>query len=310
MIKETKPPFLCRDAFKLLPDGPNLLNNMYNPEKLANTTFLKFLDNNADEFLDVKKLIKFRLVVLQKQKNWNYVLWFDGRHFLEVDNNLPLICWILDDNGNLLEQKFDIRDLPKLHNQMYRHHQPEEPLWQLMGLSQEEPNPTNYEETVEFVKKHNKEDYVSIFFSYQPKTRNYGEKWVYLDTNHTKIELVSFTKKDYSIGFRKERVVLKSKKKKPEIKIEEIIQQLVPDVRQVNRTSAVSVRCSGLNLALNLGCVTIEELKKMSIRLASTAGSLWIEVDNENKARYITYSDYQKNHPTGNQKFGFMDQII
>jgi hypothetical protein len=40
--------------------------------------------------------------------------------------------------------------------------------------------------------------------------------------------------------------------------------------------------------------ITLEELKILSQKLSLTAASLWVEVDIDNKARYITYLDYQK----------------
>ena len=267
---------------------------MYNPEKIATKTFLKFLTSYAAELMDVKHLMKFQFMVIQKQKSRHNVLWFDGRYFIDTDKNLPLICWILDTNGNLLEQKNRLEELPKLDNRIYKNRLPEKPLWQLLNLPQEEPNPTTYEETVEFVYKHKKENFVSIFFCYQPRRGCYGEKWVLTESAHSKLEIDVFTKKDFSIGFRETKLPKKSKRKLPVKYDENLVPQPVPSVRQINRTAAVSVRCSGLNLALNLGCLTLEELKILSQKLSLTAASLWVEVDTENKARYITYLDYQK----------------
>ena len=71
------------------------------------------------------------------------------------------------------------------------------------------------------------------------------------------------------------------------------------DVFQTNRSSATSVRLSGLNLAFSLGVISRQEFGELSKRLGETSASLALHLDGGGHLRHIFYRD-------ASQSFGQM----
>ena len=112
---------------------------------------------------DLQPYMTCKLVVLQCMCRQHWMLLYDGRHFKNMSSNLPLVISLLDKNGMLFDKKADISICPKLDSNNYKCVLKEEPLWQLLGLKQPEPNPVNYEETMVFLKNHKKEFSVNLY---------------------------------------------------------------------------------------------------------------------------------------------------
>ena len=227
-------------------------------------------------------------MVIQKIKLNGYQLLYDGRHFLNVQQNWPLEAWILDNNGNLLRKTKKIQSLPKLSKKLlYRKHDEEIPLWQLLDLQQQECDPQNQKDAVKFLTKFKKEDCTQIHFLFSPPKKY--EVWHINYSSNDNVVIEAFTKSDYSIAFRKK--ISKAIKEEKCITQEKTVELTNIDKNQNNRSAAVNVKMSGLNQAYNLGCLTLDELKSLSKQLSSTAGSIWMELDNNHNARYVTYRD-------------------
>jgi hypothetical protein len=63
------------------------------------------------------------------------------------------------------------------------------------------------------------------------------------------------------------------------------------EMLQANRSSATSVRHSGLNLAFSLGVISLEEFHSLSFELGKTAASLALHLDEQSHLRHIFYRD-------------------
>jgi hypothetical protein len=63
---------------------------------------------------------------------------------------------------------------------------------------------------------------------------------------------------------------------------------------KANRSSAISVKLNGLNLAYNLGCCLLEELREWSIKISQCIITLWMEYDDSFQPRFITL--YSRQH--------------
>ena len=287
-LKETIKFFFFHDALLLLPQSKKLISNFKNMDISLNYEFIKVLKTYPNELSTLQPIAKVKLLVIQKIKSNGYQLLYDGRHFLNVQQNWPLEAWILDNNGNLLRKTKKIQSLPKLSKKLlYRKHDEEIPLWQLLDLQHQECDPQNQKDTVNFLTKFKKEDCTQIHFLFSPPKKY--EVWHINYSTNNNVVIEAFTKSDYSIAFRKKiSKVIKEDKCTTEEKTAELTNI---DKNQSNRSAAVSVKMSGLNQAYNLGCLTLDELKSLSKQLSSTAGSIWMELDNKHNARYVTYRD-------------------
>jgi hypothetical protein len=65
----------------------------------------------------------------------------------------------------------------------------------------------------------------------------------------------------------------------------------VAEMFQTNRSSATSVRQSGLNLAFSLGVISHQELCSLSSQLGKTAANLALHLDERGHLRHIFYRD-------------------
>jgi hypothetical protein len=103
-----------------------------------------------------------------------------------------------------------------------------------------------------------------------------------------------FTKPDYSLGFRAppgyKKATRSTTVKEPvvarcEVQVSE---------KQANRSSAVSVKLGGLNLAYALGVVSEQQLMYLSAELGKCCAAFWMEYDEIKNVRYITCSAADK----------------
>ena len=66
------------------------------------------------------------------------------------------------------------------------------------------------------------------------------------------------------------------------------------DARQANRASAVTAGHTGLNLAYDLGLLTLQELASISRHLGETHASMYVFLDEKHHLRHATYYDKDK----------------
>jgi hypothetical protein len=288
MKEEPTSPFLCLDAIKCLPNGTNLLSKISRAEEVKHLKFTEFLKKEAYCLEELQPYMTCQFMVIQCMQRKHWMLLYDGRHYKNNNSDLQLVVWLLDKNGMLFDIKSDILSCPKLDSNNYQSALKEKNLWQLLGLHQPEPNPVNYEETMAFLRRHNKECSINLYVLFYPGKKSDGHFWTYNELVNKTIHV--FTKPDYSLGFRAPPPY-----KKKSIKINTIreIKEPCPvpiNEKQNNRSSAVSNKLSGLNLAFALGCVSKLQLKYLSAELGKCCASLWMEYDNLKSVRYISCS--------------------
>jgi len=282
-------PFLYLDAIKHLPHGLNILKHVKDKERLEQLSFLSVLKDEPCQLVDLQHYMSCRLLVIQQMKGRHWVLRFDGRFLKNVDHSLPLQIWLFDMHGNLIDKRNSIESCPMLRVHNNKSNSKQKPLWQLLGLHKSVEDPTNYEEAITFLTKEEKLDEVSLFLCYSSGHRAHGQFWNLRSVDGITIDV--FTTKNYSLGFRchsfshvKERKTL----------ISEHVVSTAPNESQANRSSAVSVKLTGLNLAYSLGFLSITELQSLSKELGKCTVSIWMEYDDKLMARYVTVNAFGK----------------
>jgi len=208
----------------------------------------------------------------------------------------------------------NIKDLPRLNSfqelNLKCSPDPEEELWKLLQLEREEPNPKDQTEAVGLLKKHHLENVTNIFYCPKRYPKPDLHIWHHSASQpDVKFDLEAFTKSDYSIGYRSSRLQRdhakfdEKQRKKHETREEEKKARdseiEPPNQFRNNRSAAVTSKLSGLNKARQLGCVTAEEMETMAGELSLSCCSLWLELDDENSARYATV------YEPGQALFGF-----
>jgi len=282
-----------------LPNGTTIWNQLLDITDLdENTTLLTWLKTSADYFFCIEKHMKCDLIILKKTKLFQHTLLYDNR-FLESHqpNSFLLQCFILDNEGCLLEKKTDVDFLPKLHCK-----QKEKSLLQLLNLNEPEPHFNTCQDALHFLKLHNVKSHVFYTIRHS-KTVYFEEEWTQKHLNYQnfeRIEIEAFTTSNYTLGFQK-RIIkpMLSFQEMKKIELQKKAQQTKTDEEEINpfqqnNSIAVNVKLTGLNQAFNLGCITLTEFKNLSARLSNTSMCLWIELDEKNNARYVTYKDWQK----------------
>ena len=270
-----------------LPNGKKIIEEL--DLKLEwDTLFVEFLKKQTQELYHLEKYMECDFVVVQKTKDYNTLL-FDNR-FLSTKRkkqSAQFLGMIFDKEGCLIDIKNDVSLMPKLLRQNFQRHLPEEPLFQLVNLPEKEKNPKTFEETMLFLKKHKLEKEFYVFY----QARHFQDCWTNLNMQVPQIE--AFTKKDYTLGFRKMKPEKPKQIKKQ--KEEELVKPTASaDKFQLNYSAAVKVQLNGLNQAHSLGCISTEEFQNLSKKLSGSAASMWIECDDENNARYVTFMSGKK----------------
>lgn len=282
-------PLLCLDAIQLLPMGSHLLHLLgEDKDVVENKTLIHVLKSDAIFFTHLQALVPFRLLIIQQMKNWNWTLRYDGRHLAGLDQTLPCHVWLLNAKGDLEEKRHEGDKLPPLHANNFQHVPKSIPLWQLLGLADPEPDPVTFQETMDILVKHHKEDSVHVEYLLAPGCGR--KRHIWNKCYHATTWIVAFTTKSYGIGFRQlEKRPGKGRKiKEPSTSEPAMYQPPVSNETQANRSSAISVKLTGLNLAHALGCITDQTFEHLSAEMSQCCLSLWLELDDKCNARYVT----------------------
>ena len=281
---ENTEPFLCKHAFLRLRYRKQIQTYVNNNNVDVNMPFITFLKKNNIDVLTIQHIARIKLIIIKKKSNY-YSILFDGRFFDFVQKNWKLKIWILDKEGQFLREINKLSRAPKICQRIRK--QTEKPLWKLLNLPQKRPNPQTRQDTVYFIKGYQKDQEVIVKFLY--KSFCYHDTWHEpFPVSENAIVIEAFTKSNYTIGFRQIKI-RKTKQKKQKEKKVKIETPIVPT--QQNKSSCVSIKSSGLNLAFDLGLINVATLTFLSQQLSTTVGTLHLELDNEHKARYATYKD-------------------
>ena len=273
---------------KKLPNADTIIKKLNLPERL-NESVLDFMKRNSNELYDVENEMKCDLVVIQQVSKEHNTLLFDNRflskkrkqkseHFLGI---------VLDKAGRMMKMTHELNNMPHLLRKNFRNKHPEKPLWELLKLKDKEKNPTNFEETIQFLEKHHLKEKMRIFYL----GKCFQNCWT--NDDHTLQEIEAFTTKNLTLGFRIPRPKKPKPKKGKKEKATEEIQQ-PPDEFQINHSAAVKVKLTGLNQAYALGCISLKDFENLSQKLSETAAAMWIELDDKHQARYVTFVNGKK----------------
>ena len=276
--------FLCKDAILRLPFHKKIKTYFTKNNFDLNIPFSQFVKEHTIDLLIIQEMAKIKWILVKKNKNRFYSLLYDGRFFDFVKEHWNLKVWTISKDGYFIQNYKKIQKVPKLNKT--KKLKTKTPLWQLLHLSTEKEDPQTPLETVEFLKNVEKENNVSVRFTYKPL--NYYQMWHQSFSQNECIEIEVFTTSDYSIGFRNLKI---KKVKEKKMIIKEIPLQLPILPTQQNKSSSVNVKMAGLNEALNLGLINVDIFMFLSQELSKTVGTLHLELDNANNARYATYKD-------------------
>ena len=275
-------PLTWREVLLLLPNGETILKNWDVYEEEKDITLLNFFKHCYSDFLDWEPDMQCDLIILKKMSDVYFKLLHDNR-FLKPKRKKTYNTFfgiIINSKGGLLKIVNSLSEMPRLHSNNYQPFEKEEKLWKLVNLPEEVKNPTTYEETNDFVERHNLK--ATFNFGYYPSNKSWSR------TLNTFPEIEAFTKSDYTLGFRP---------KKPEkgVHIPKVVAKEIiviePDECQNNYSAAVKIKLGGLNEAFSLGCISREEFNHLSEQLSNTNGSLWLELDDKKEARFATFSN-------------------
>ena len=280
---ENTEPFLCKHAILQLPLNKKIEKYFLDHGLDLDMPFIQFIKKYIIDLRIIQKMAKIKLILIKKNKNRLYSLLFDGRHLHYVQDKWKLKILILNKHGSFLNKYNKLHRVPKLRNT--ENLKNKQPLWQLLNLTEKVQDPQTRPDAINFLKYYKKEN-VIIQFLYKPQ--GYYDYWHQPFGVDNCIMIEAFTLHDYSIGFRKmiikkavEKIVIKKEMPAPK--------PIVPT--QQNKSSCVNVRLTGLNEAFNLGLINYEKLTFLSQQLSKTIGTLHLELDNENKAKFATYQD-------------------
>ena len=287
MDEKAKLSFRCLDALQLLPRGEEIVKTLEEEMKcIQGQSFIHVLNRKPLLFVKIQTLHHFRFLVLQRNKSRHWMLKYDGRHLKQFNDSTPLEIWLLDEHGHLMEKKQSMTDMPRLHSRNYRNIPKAVPLWTLLNLPEPEPDPTSYDETVEFLMTHNQHDLVNVSFILAP---GYGFKmynWNCVEKHQKNVGV--FTNENYNLCFT---TLLASKRRgKPRKDTNEKVTSVehhIDSDRQANKSSAVSVKLTGLNLALCLGCISQEQFSYISAQLGKCYLAMWMEFDDAFQVRFV-----------------------
>ena len=255
-----------------------------NLEEKLNDSLLDFMKRNSDELYEVEEEMECELVVIQQMSKDYNILLYDNRFLSKKRKvkNDTFLGIVLDKAGRTTKITDKLNDMPRLLRNNFKNKNPEQPLWKLLKLENEEKNPTNVEETILFLQKHKQKEKKRLFYL----GKCFQNCWA--NEDHTLEQVEAFTTRNLKLGFRIPKLKKAKPKKEKKEKFKEEI-YLPPDENQNNYSAAVKVKLNALNQAYALGCISLKEFENLSQKLSEITASLWIELDDKNQARYATF---------------------
>jgi hypothetical protein len=258
--------------------------------------FVTFVKTHTDSMPELQRLLERPLVVVERtvmKSKYKYCLLFDGR-FCRPDLNVTsgvLCCLLFDQQGKLIKRSKRICDLPMIWK--CTPHRRQQPLWQLLNLALPENDPTSYEETLEFLSRHNLFETTIITLIVKQNPHPMVITWHEPLKCKYEYRLHAFTTRAYKLAFCKQNEIVKNIEHtdKDREKANDPHTQ-TGDIFSRNKSSSVSVKLNGLNQGLHLGTLLLNEFQFASFELGNCVCSLWIECDEKNNANKITYVDF------------------
>ena len=114
-----------------------------------------------------------------------------------------------------------------------------------------------------------------------------GEEWH--SPRRASIFVEAFTTTKYKLGFRLAKL---AKNKKVNLNenddVDFALETALENQNTANRSSAVHVRLTGLNLARSLRCMSTDQFKHVSLEIGKCTACVWMEFDKAYAARYVT----------------------
>ena len=271
--------------------------------KLHDMSFTQMIAKYQWEFdAQVLPHLKIKLNVVQYQQNKAVILIYDNRFYKNVHEHWPEIAVILDWGQHIVKQgNFDIC-IPFSSKSSESNLPPEEPLPHLLGTSAHLLHPTNYKEFIHVIYKLKLQDNICVSYFWKIIKINwrFGQVWIHPAKALYKIHIEAFLKPDYTIGFRKNTNYLDALKMekitqgRKKVNVFEHLENTVPPPAnefQKNNATSVNVKLTGLNEFYNLSCIQLQDWSQKCIALGETISVLWVELDNKNEARHVTYKD-------------------
>jgi hypothetical protein len=293
-------PLLFHKAIELLPKKKVFLQKAKEEEGSGlNLTmpFATMLEKNMYQFLVLEPFLYLRLLIIQEMTSSNlmckllYSGFFGGPH---LNLKYPLKIWIFNSKGALQRIETCLTACPKIIPYKKRRFAPQQSLSDLIGLNDDPDysDPNDFQSTIAFLARHNKLESVQMNYCYSYHKSNGTQMWN--NPLYATIFVEAFTTHNYKLGFRC-ATSKRTRKSKPTQKTKQSQQQQQPNseppnVKQANRSSAVSVKLCGLNFAFNLGILLLDQVKQLSFELGRSAVSIWMEYDELFNARYVTVS--------------------
>jgi hypothetical protein len=291
-------PFLFPEAMLHARLTDDVAASLKTPEEslFAKTSMVDMLKFNVHRFLSFNPFVFFNLLFIQ-QYGKSVKLLFSGLFLKNVHPDKPLKIFILDTHGGLQRVETLIERVQCLNRPDTRTFSKQQKLCNLVGLSHFEPDPANYHDTMNFLARHNLLESVNLHYIFARSLKSECEVWNYPGAPVFYIE--AFTTHCYTLGFR---LAKRQKGKKLKIRHQQTktaMQDMtdINDPTRANRSGAVSVSLTGLNLALALGLLSPEQFTHVSVEFGKCSVSLWMEYDDNFAARYATiFSQYKDFH--------------
>jgi len=283
--------------------NPHLATSLLAKEfaNVADQPFEEWLHKNTCSALDLNSILQVRLMVVSSIKNVQGLrLIYDGRFHNTFSEDFSSFCVIiLDWKGRFVRKMNDIGNLTPLRKKKDQKKHIAQPLWQLLNLTEEKPDPQLPEDLMRYLDSVNWKEptRVHAYFVYYKvnKTPYYGFKFTWGDPFKAKkrIVLEVNTRTDYGITYRFRNNAWQPQRKEPEVPQEK---EKYPDPSSMNpfhknRSSCLKVKRFGLNLAFDLGLLSSDNFSDLSQKLAATAATLVLQCDEHKKPRYVTYVD-------------------
>ena len=245
--------------------------------------------------------LKLKLNVIQITPKKGVLLIYDNRFYKHVETGWPEVCVILDQHENILKKgNFDIC-LPFSQKTFVPNLPPEEKLNALLKITKN-VTATNYKE-LKTILNHlhlEKDACVPYFWKITNINCRYGEYWIHPAKASYPFYFEAFLKSDYTVGFRKNTDYLDA------LKMEQIEKNRKPKrippppkpreketchAFQKNSSTSVNVKLTSLNEFYNTSGMCLEKWTAICQKLGETIAVLWVELDDKNNARYVTYKD-------------------